>query len=342
MSVPGSETLLPTKSVWAKFLLAGLAIYSLIYFLGRTTRATLHAQVFTYAALFDLTVSVGAAFYILVLRNELGSWLTLVAVAMTGLRAAPWLFPAVERQYLPATKWIAVPFELLLVVILVRRYRSLPDQEDALSRLRIAASVLPNQTVARLLAAEASVLYYALFSWRAKPDQGRTGLRAFSCAQTSGYSFLGTILCVLILAEAAPIHLLLAHYSRIAAWFFTAADAYALVWAVALIRSVKLRPILLDLDTLKIRAGMVWDVAIPRDLIVSCSRPPASVVSEKKTPGYLRAVVLDAPRYVIELRQPVLATGIYGQRRVVSRIGISVDNPEAFLAAMVDNGRENG
>ncbi|MGC2658583.1 MAG: hypothetical protein WA324_11555 [Bryobacteraceae bacterium] len=53
-----------------------------------------------------------------------------------------------------------------------------------------------------------------------------------------------------------------------------------------------------------------------------------------KTPGYLKAVVLNDPQYIIELSRPAVAAGLYGNRRVFTTIGIAVDQEQAFGAAL--------
>lgn len=46
--------------------------------------------------------------------------------------------------------------------------------------------------------------------------------------------------------------------------------------------------------------------------------------------GYLSTVPVGSPRYVIELRTAVVATGPYGLTRGVQWIGLTVDEPERF------------
>ena len=223
--------------------------------------------------------------------------------------------------------------ELLVVATLVRRFRQIQSNGDVLARIRSTASaVLPYERLAELVAAEAAILYYALFSWRAKPERSRNA-QAFSCGEASGYSLLGTLLALLILCEGVPLHFLLLHYNAVTAWIWTGLDAYGLLWAVAMIRASKLRVTLVDEQWVKVRVGIAWEAEIPRKHILSCRRV-SSAETLTKTPDYLRVVVLNDPQYILQLSQPVVAVGLYGQRRTFTQIGIAIDQSEAFVSAL--------
>jgi hypothetical protein len=47
-------------------------------------------------------------------------------------------------------------------------------------------------------------------------------------------------------------------------------------------------------------------------------------------------VILGFERQVVELDAPLEATGFYGIRRCVRSIGLSVDDPGRFLAALAE------
>src|ERR1035441_6667562 len=61
-------------------------------------------------------------------------------------------------------------------------------------------------------ARKATVFYYALFAWRARP-QSAPGYRAFGLAQASGYGMLSILLMIAVIAEGVPMHLLLRSWS---------------------------------------------------------------------------------------------------------------------------------
>ncbi len=183
-----------------------------------------------------------------------------------------------------------------------------------------------------MVAAEIEVFYYALFSWRAKP-QTRSGYQAFSCGEASGFAMFSTLLAAVIVFEGIPMHFLLQHWNHTAAWIYTAFDVYAMLWVIALGRSLHLRPILIGEQSVLLQAGLVWQIEFTRQNIKAMNRlegpaPP------RKQPGYLSLVAMNEPQWMIELNQPVVARGPYGLRRTVTTIGVAVDDSESFRAAL--------
>ena len=98
-------------------------------------------------------------------------------------------------------------------------------------------------------AAEANVFYYALLSWRARPEE-RPGFRSFSLAQGSGYGMFCVLLTIAVVIEGLPVHLLLHRWSHAAAWIVSGLGAYSLLWLIALYRSLVLKPVLAGAETI--------------------------------------------------------------------------------------------
>lgn len=292
-----------------------IAIYATIFLIARTQHATLiHV-----AATLDLTITTSAAFYFLLVRRGHAGWLSLVTVALIGLRTATFLFP----ENPSSLKWLAAPLELLVILNIIRKIRRSPDEVDALTRIRTAVSaLLPNPRLARMVAAEIAVVYYSFCSWRSRPDPG------FSCARSSGYSLFGTLLIFGMVFEGIPLHLLVMHYSRPIAWTLTALDLYGLIWATAILRANHLRSIQLDGETLRIRIGLIWEIDVPRRTIAKV-RP----YTPADRPD-LKAVFLNTPKLLIEFNEPVQAIGLYGNRRSVTKLALSVDSPDDFCTAL--------
>ncbi len=143
-------------------------------------------------------------------------------------------------------RWMSVPLELLILAKILCRLRNRAGGEDPLTRIRASCrAIIPYQKLSNLLAVEVAVLYYALFSWRSKPERKNNSV-AFSYAEASGYSTLGLLLLLGIVCEGVPLHLVIARFSHSAAWIWTALDAYGILWALAILRVTKLRTILVN------------------------------------------------------------------------------------------------
>ncbi len=321
-------TLSGKQTAW---LFAALAatVYTVVFFMSRTALAMTHPGRIGLAAFCDLTITVPFLYYLLMVRSGRSSWMAAMAMLFAGARAATVLLPAAQQSYLPGVRWLGVPFELWVVTAVVRRVRRMDSGDDAIARIHAAVrAVLRNEWLAEFVAAEIEVFYYALFAWRAKP-QTRAGYRAFTCGEASGYLTLSIFVAVVLVFEGVPMHLLLHRWSGVTAWVGTGLDLYALLWVVALVRSLRLRPMLVGERSVVLQIGIVWRTEIPRDNIKACRR----IVGEaprRKEPGYLSLVVMNEPRWLIELHEPAAAHGLYGRRRMVTRIGVAVDDAEGF------------
>jgi hypothetical protein len=158
--------------------------------------------------------------------------------------------------------------------------------------------------------------------------------QAFSLTQASGYGMLSTLLMIAVIAEGVPMHLLLRSWSTLAAWIFTGLGIYSFVWMAALRRSLAQRPFLIDGQTVLLRVGFLWRVEFPCDRIRAVRRFPAAEMADGKPPDYLSLVVLNEPQWLIELHAPVTANGPFGRQKAVTRIGVAVEDGDAFGAAL--------
>jgi hypothetical protein len=197
-----------------------------------------------------------------------------------------------------------------------------------LERLRkVAREIVPARAVAEAIGFEMAVFYYSLFAWRRRP-QSPPASRAFSYHRTSGYGALGFAFLIVTLAEAIPVHLLVTRWSPRGAWLLTALAAYGLLWFLADYRATRLRPILLEEETLHIRTGLRWTLSIPRGHIVAIHKKPP------RSEPFLRAALPATTPMWIELTEPVTAQGPYGKEKRARWISVAVDEAAAFREAL--------
>ncbi|MGK7295922.1 MAG: hypothetical protein ACNS61_08875, partial [Candidatus Wenzhouxiangella sp. M2_3B_020] len=126
--------------------------------------------------------------------------------------------------------------------------------------------------------------------------------------------------------ELVAVHILLQMWSETAALIHAALSLYGVVWLIGDYRAIRRRPHQLRATGMRVRYGLRWDLEATWDQVALARR------TRQPAPGddYLSTVPVGSPRYVVELRAPVEATGPYGITRDVRRIGLVVDEPEAF------------
>ena len=322
----------------------GFGVVATLFFL--IDGAIVHSEVFarrpdllSAAASFDLTIGVTFVYWLLVVRPGHAGPRTMLPIFLVSVAAAAVVLPPGHRDVVRYIRYLGIPAEVAvmgLIVIGVRRARrqlaAAGAELDVPERIHrvLAQSAMPVR-VAAILATEFSILYYALAAWRRKPFTPPRS-RAFSYHRRNGslgilYAILGTAV-----VELAALEFLLRLHHHVAANVFLLVDAFAVLWILGYARAVQLRPILVDSDALLVRGGIQWSLDVPRSAIESVAVGWGKA-PDKRTPGYLRAT-MGQPNVLIALTMPVVATGAYGVTRTVTRIGLSVDDPNTFSLAL--------
>ncbi len=289
---------------------------ALVVNVAATVIASRHPQLAVAAAL-DMTVTVTALYYWLLVRPGLRPRKSMLFVALLGLLRASFAFPHV----VPGRELIAVALELLVMATLVKVFLAAGD--DPVSGIQAAlAGIVPFGAAGRALGGELSVLYYA-FAWRAK-SHVPAGARPFTMHKTSGIADLMLVIAPFSLLEIFPVHLLAAHWSRTLSWVLTGLSVYGALWIFALGRSFALRPGFIAESEILVRFGLVFSLRIPKDCIETVQREPI--------PDAVRVPRNGSPNVYIRFKHPLEAERILGFKKPVSAIALSVDGPlPAFL-----------
>jgi len=274
----------------------------------------LHPRLLTAAVVFDLVITVPAAWWLLMVRPGAASKRSLVRMAVIGIAVSALLFG-------PSMRALAIPLEALLLVWAFRAARAaLQTGGDGLERIRAACTgVFGDNAIARAVAADLSVLYFALAPHRR--EQG------FTHGQKAGWSAVAFVLGLVTLAEAIPLELLLRRFGVAPAAIAAAIHLYALLWFLGDARALRNRATRIDGGTLRLRLGLRWAADIPLRLIESVETGPAPL-------GSLQLRVLGSTNLVLRLRQPIEVSGLFGITRRSSTLAIQLDDPAGLAAAL--------
>ncbi|HEX3111382.1 MAG TPA: hypothetical protein VHU41_19925, partial [Thermoanaerobaculia bacterium] len=185
--------------------------------------------------------------------------------------------------------------------------------------------------VGGLVTTEVAILYYGLFSWRAEPDVPADAI-AITTHKRSGWGTVVVCFIVLIAFESIGLHLLVQHWSVKWAWIFTAMDLYGVLWLIGDYHALRLRPTLIREHDIQLRHGMRLNATIARDNIAAVQ--PIANEAQWKRKGTAKLALLDEPRYLISLREPVIAEGLAGIKRQIDAIAILPDDTAAFERAL--------
>lgn len=237
-------------------------------------------------------------------------------------------------RVIPGKIWIAGGLELAFiaaVVVGLRKSRGTKsctsDDLDPLDRLQdILASVTPSRTAAKVIAAEASVLYYA-FKWKPKPHIP-SGTRGFSMHERSGASVLFLCAAFLSLLEIMPVHLMVNTWSPAGAWIATGLNGWSAIAIIAMSRAFVLRPTLVGSDGVVVRYGLLFRLRIPVNRI-------QSIETGADCPTGTRVVPRDTAASVcIRFTEPLEAEFLFGITKRISAIGLSADDGVGLTEAL--------
>ena len=318
------------------FPLSAAAVLVVCVAILRSAAYRAHPDVMAWAVTIDLTVTIPLLYAMLGRRATLFRTATLFAICCT---IAAFVLPKNAQQTLGDLRRVAGPLAEIVVVggILYRlaRMRHAEDEDgDAHAKIAAAARAMFGEgRVSEVVASELTMLYYALFCWTKKRD--REDGSAFTLHERSGWGTVLACILVMIAAEGVGMHLLIALKYPAAAWAWTALDVWAALWLLGDYHALRLRPSRVTAETFELRYGMRWTASIPLDNVSSVR--PIEPESGWKDRGILKVAMLDAPRWLVELREPARVEGLAGMSRTVRAIAVLPDDDRAIedLAARI-------
>ena len=308
------------------FVALALGINILVLLLARQATGP-KAHSIAVGAVLDMTVTVPALYYWLVVRPGLRNLASLGLIALLSLWRAAFAFP----EIIPGKVWIGAATECLMIAAVwwgIRRARSAAGgitETDPVARIQAAVrGILPFSSAERVLTGELAVLYYGL-AWRAKPDVNPRS-QAFTLHRRSAFQDILLFVGLASLLEILPVHLLLNLWRPLAAWVATGLSLYGAFWAVSMSRAFELRPSLVSAEEILLRFGLLAQLRIPVSAIRAATReiPEGSMVMPRRTPAEL----------YIGFNRPLEIEKLLGFRQTVSGIAVSADQGAEFESAL--------
>lgn len=230
----------------------------------------------------------------------------------------------------------AAALELAFVIFAIRVWLRrthdstlLPEDEVALP----VSAFLPPRA-ARLLALELVLLGGAarfILGGHKKPDPP-----GFSYHRRCVLRGLLLAIPVLIAADLVALEFLL-RASPLLRWFIHFADAYAILWFTGLWASFRARPHRVDGNVVVLHHGLLGHLRLRKDQILAITAPPSfkddwARLADNRKVNQLQAP--GPPLLDLHLSEPLSPIGFLGPSKARSRVRISVDDPEAFTAAL--------
>ena len=304
-----------------------LGAVALIWMIVWTMVLVTGAPIVAAAGAFDLTATAGLAMYLLGVRpGHLPKRAITMTIAIGAVAARVLLARIGDATH--AVIAAAVTLELAAIVVVVVRFRRAraawrAAEGPAVERLETAlgATGVP-RVVASAIATELMIAGYAVLGWR------RPRGAWFTVHRRGGWGLYAGTFVALTLIETPLVHLALAALGHTTiAWVATALSLYSMLWLLGDLHALRHGGVALSDDQLELRIGVRWRARIPRAAIAWAA--PCDAATCKTTDFSILGA-----NVVLRLAEPHEVHGLLGRRRTVRELALSIDEPEAFLAAL--------
>lgn len=301
---------------------AVLALVAIERHIAASAAAT-HRVVATAVAL-DLTATAALVTWWLGVRRAAWPRWTPLVVAAGGL--------ALARAWAPSGLVAAlIVVEATALTALIARARvawragraaaaTAPGPVAVVERAVLAAGA--PRALAGFLATDLVVLAYATTGWFRRASRA-----GFAMHRRKHRAAVVALLVGLIAVETAALHVALAGWSPPLAWASTASAAYLALWMIADLHVLRLAPLRITPSAVVGAVGVRWRLDVPRDAIA------AVTAIDAVPPGALAAIVGE-PTVLLSLTRPIEVRGLLGRRRTATAIALTIDAPDAFIAAL--------
>jgi hypothetical protein len=323
------STAIPRRPA-ARFAFAALVVVTVCALVLRLRAHSTNADIAAWGVTFDLTITIPLLYWFFVVRAGKARALTIAPLFVVCAILATALVPRGQQQFLRelARAGGAVAETLLIGALIYRlaKFRK-SDSSDPYERFHNAAQTIAgNGVIATAIASEVAMFYYALFCWKKKPSDER----AITFHQRNDWSTILICILVMIGFESIGMHLFIAQWKPAAAWLWTAFDLWAAIWLLGDYHALRLRHTTIDDDALHLRYGMRWHADVALTSIISID--DVQNENEWKRRGVLKVAILDEPRWLIRLRDPIVARGLAGMRKTITAIAMLPDDENAISA----------
>lgn len=294
--------------------------------------------------LVDLLLVIPLTYLALFRREGRRAWIKAGAIALFGITVAGWVVPAENQHQLAMLRvlrnvsaMLVITGEILLAGTLARLVLKLPrehvDPDRAVDQvLRDRFGDVP---LVGVLGFEVRLWFWALFG-SATRRFDFAGEQHFSTHAKDGHASNQQGFLMLIGAEIPILHVVLAlFWSHTAAWVVTALSLWGWIFLFAEHRATLRRPISLSGDALLVRYGLRSELAIPLRQIGSISQHAKPVA--RRQAGVLRYCESGVPNVCIELSPPLQVSDMFGVAKPIERVYLGIDEPQRFIAAMVEH-----
>jgi len=315
-----------------------LLVITTCYFISRSAVFVNRHQLLTNAILGDILLTAPILYYLVIRKSNVSAW-SIVRLIAFCLLSAGFILNNSNNEILRFIKiWVSPLLEAGLIFFIARKFY-LANQKAKLSGLgnidflhhtrRVMKEVTGSEKAGNILSSEIAVFYYAFVRGTTSIVQKTT----FTSHKKSGTVLvLGTFLALFII-ETMGVHFLVALWKPAVAWIVSVLSSYTCLQLFAHIRSIRIRPSQVHLNTVELHNGLAADVIIDIRNISEIFFTKKNIEGGRQVKLSLLAG-LEPHNVVIRTKIPVVVTKIFGIQKTADTILFYVDAPDEFIAAL--------
>lgn len=223
---------------------------------------------------------------------------------------------------------------IIMVVTTVKNYRVLAQaqpEQDFMERIPAALQgVISVEKAREMLSSEIAVVYYMLTGKKSHQDK-----YSFSYHRFGGVISVYIVFIFLLLMEGAGTTILLHKLSvPIVERILLMLSVYSIIFLIAHIRAMKLRPVTVTDDALILRYGLLTTITVPFSQIIKIERDKKTY---HKHPGTIKLALLSAleqHNMKLELAAPMEIRLLFKKKSGIRTICFRVDEQDQFCGVL--------
>lgn len=271
-----------------------------------------------------------------------------ITFMVLGLVATRFIIPAAYFEPFKFVPYVAIGIEgvivlaeIGLVILLVKHMPDIIGEIRKTSTSSLFAfpekvkEKVSNHLIISILAAELLMFYYAFASWKQQPNRGDG--KFYLHEKTSLISF-NVMLIHAIIIETIGIHWWLHDKSLILSIVLLVLNIYSIIFFIADIQAVRLNPLTIDENRIRISLGLLKRIDIPFDAIDRVEWGKRAETYNLKEKGLVDFIARDfeevKPQCIIHFKRSLKATLFLGMEKECHVVAIRVDELGKFQHAL--------
>jgi hypothetical protein len=325
-----------TKIRDSKLFLVGIPLIlmlSVILF-SLTKIFELHSSHLANAAILDLVLTIPLIYFLLIRKSKIDNK-TVIRFFILGLVIATFIIPKENQFLLEKIKiWVLPIIELIVLTYVifgikkaVKTYNNTKKTSfDILTVVRTTCFSLFPKAFANFLAIEFTAFYYGFLHWK-KIELKKN---EFTYHKSTGTQATLSALIFLILIETSILHILIVKWNPTMAWVMTIISIYSGFQIFGFLKSLRKRPTVILKDTLKLRYGILCEVAIDIQDIESIENTFKEIEQNEHLKYLSPLGNMEGHNLIIHLKREHILTGLYGIEKKFNSIAVHIDEKSEF------------